>query len=313
MRRFLIGVLAVLAILVGGFFGATDFDIPYEDLVEKYGQEPSQFVDLPSGLVAHYRDQGNPDGRVIVLLHGSNASLFTWEPWVRSLRDEYRVISVDLIGHGLSSLSPGYDYTQSAYQSFLEEFVSALDLTSFVLAGNSMGGGIAWRYTLDYPEFVESLVLVDASGIPSGQDSESPALYKIARTPILNKALLYILPKKMVADSLKDAIAVDELVTAEMVDRYHHFLLREGRREASRERLLTPWEPSPVERLEEISVPTLILWGEEDTWVPIDAAYVFDEKIPNSTLITYADVGHIPMEEVPNQSAGDLRTFLTLN
>lgn len=313
MRRFVIVVLAVVAVCVGAFFGAADFDIPYEELVEKYGQEPSSFIELPSGLTAHFRDEGNPDGRVIVLLHGSNSSLFTWDPWVRELGSDYRIVRVDMLGHGLSSLAPGHDYSHAAQESFLEEFVSALDLTTFVLAGNSMGGGIAWRYGLAHGDQVEALVLLDASGIPQGEESEPPAVYKIARMPVLNKALLYILPKKMVADGLRDAIVNDDLVTAEMVGWYHDLLLREGRREASRARLLAGFEPSPVERLSELQMPTLILWGEEDSWVPVEAAYVFDEEIPNSTLITYADVGHLPMEEIPSQSAEDLRTFLTLN
>lgn len=151
MRRVFLIFFILAALLFGGFLGIRDADISLETLTERYGQAPSQFVTLPSGLVAHYRDQGNAQGPVLLLLHGSNASLYTWEPWAHSeLAATYRIISVDLIGHGLSSLSPGHDYSQAAWEGFVEEFVASQGLTRFTLAGNSMGGGIAWRYALSH-------------------------------------------------------------------------------------------------------------------------------------------------------------------
>jgi pimeloyl-ACP methyl ester carboxylesterase len=313
MRRLLVGLLAILAIAAGAFFGIADFDVPLEELKLKYGQEPSQFMVLPSGMEAHYRDQGNPNGQVLVLVHGSNASLYTWEPWVAELGGDFRILTVDLPGHGLSSLSPGHDYSSQMYTTFLKQFTEALSLDHFILAGNSMGGWISWRYTLEHPEQIDALVLLDASGIPLENDQEEGALYKIAKTPVLNKILLYVMPNSMVADSLRDAIADDDLVTQVMVDRYHDFLIREGRRAATLERTITPREPFDIERLAEITAPTLILWGELDTLVPVEAAYVFDAKIPNSTLIVYPDIGHLPMEEVPGESAEALRAFLSLH
>ena len=314
MRSLLTIFLAVFLVLTAAFLWLRDPDIPYETLVEKYGGPPSQFVTLPSGLTAHFRAYGHVDAPVLLLVHGSNAALFTWEPWAEILSDEYRVVSVDLIGHGLTSLSPGHDYSYGAYELFLEEFVSTLGISNYTLAGNSMGGGIAWRYALDHPEEVSTLVLVAASGIPSPPDPEveesEPLVYKIARIPVLNQLLLHILPRSQVEASLLDAVAKDEIVTEEMVTLYHDLLLREGRRKATLERSLATYEPSPVERLGEIDTPTLILWGAEDKWVPVYGAHVFDEKIPNSTLIVYEDVGHIPMEEIAEESAADLRAFL---
>jgi pimeloyl-ACP methyl ester carboxylesterase len=313
MRRLVIGGLALLAILIGGFFGIADWDIPYENLVKKYGQHPSQFVTLPSGLTAHYRDQGNPDGRDLLLIHGSNASLFTWEPWVRQLGEDYRVISVDLLGHGLSSLSPDHDYSSDAYQSFITEFVDAMGLDGFVLAGNSMGGRISWQYALEHGDQLEALILVDASGIPLNGAGDEGLLYQIAKMPVLNRVLNYVLPRRMVLSALRDAISNEDILTNEMVTQYHELLLREGRREASRARLIVEPEASSHERLSEITVPTLILWGKEDRLVSVEAAYEFDALIPGSTLIVYDGIGHLPMEEVAHQSAEDVRTFLTLH
>lgn len=315
MRKFLLTLFVLAALLFGGFLGIRDADVSLETLTGRYGQAPSQFVTLPSGLIAHYRDQGNLQGPVLVLLHGSNASLYTWEPWARSeLAATYRIISVDLIGHGLSSLSPGHDYSQAVWEGFVEEFVGTLGLTRFTLAGNSMGGGIAWRYALSHGDELDALVLVDASGIPhphaEAEEAEEALVYRIARMPVLNKLLLHILPRSMIEEQLLSAVAKDEVITEEMVTRYHAFLLREGRREATMARMNQGREPSPVDRLSEIKTPTLILWGSEDTWVPVHGAHVYDAQIPASTLILYEGVGHIPMEEVSARSAADLAAFL---
>lgn len=321
MRTFLFFIFLLGAIVFGAFLGIRDADIPYETLVQRYGQEPSQFIELESGLTAHYRDQGNPDGRVILLLHGSNASLYTWEPWAHSqLALSHRIVSLDLVGHGLSSLSPGHDYSHGAWENFVEDFVRVMKLESFTLVGNSMGGGIAWRYALAHGEKLDALVLVDASGIPrpnlenmegvEGEPEEEALVYRIAGTPYLSHLLLHVLPRFMVEEQLRDAVAKDEIVTEETVTRYHELLLREGRRESTLARMNGTGETSPVDRLGDIDTPTLILWGAEDTWVPVHGAHVFDEKIPNSRLILYEGVGHIPMEEVPGQSAADLAAFL---
>lgn len=313
MRTVLVWFLILAALLCGAFLGLRDPDIPYDTLVERYASPPSQFVELKSGLTAHVRQRGPEGAPVLLLLHGSNASLFTWEPWAERLSKSYRVVSVDLLGHGLSSLSPDMDYTNAAYIAFLGDVVEALGLERFTLVGNSMGGGIAWRYALDHGDRLDALVLVDASGItlPAEEYGEEGLIFKIARTPVLNKILLHFLPRSAVEAQLKDAIYDDAVVTSDMVDRYHAFLLREGRRSHTLARMQSRGAEAPMDdRLGEIEVPTLILWGAEDTWVPTAAAPIFKERIPDATLIIYDKVGHIPMEEVPDESASDLHAFL---
>jgi hypothetical protein len=96
MGRFLIGVVVVLAVLAGAFWYFSDPDIPRSVLEAKYATPPSEFILLPDGARAHVRDQGNRNGPVLVLIHGSNASLFTWEPWVKRLGDTFRIVSMDM-------------------------------------------------------------------------------------------------------------------------------------------------------------------------------------------------------------------------
>src|SRR5262245_16045242 len=113
--RILLWVIGIIAVAIGlAFLFLGDPEVPRDFLVKKYGQPPSQFVALPSGANAHYRDQGNRQGPPLVLLHGSNASLHTWEPWVKQLGDAFRVVTVDLPGHGLTVARKDDDLTAAS-------------------------------------------------------------------------------------------------------------------------------------------------------------------------------------------------------
>ncbi|MEC7623229.1 MAG: alpha/beta fold hydrolase, partial [Pseudomonadota bacterium] len=137
----LIGIVAVA--LVATFF---IFRVPDTDPAEmqaKYGSAPSQMVEIGDGRLVHLRDEGPRDAPVIVLLHGSNADLHTWQPWVDALSDDYRVVRFDQRGHGLTGPAGDGDYTLTAFGADIDAITAALDVERFVLAGNSMGGAIA--------------------------------------------------------------------------------------------------------------------------------------------------------------------------
>ena len=137
MRWFLI-VLAAIAALVGfGYVEFTASDIPRAALEAKYATPPSQFVSLPDGARVHYRIRGAPTAPTLVLLHGSNATLFTWEPWSKTLSDHFRVVSLDLPGHGLTGPVPNSDYSGKAMAVFVAEFADRIGLGKFAIAGNS--------------------------------------------------------------------------------------------------------------------------------------------------------------------------------
>src|SRR6185295_6043242 len=161
MRWFLL-VLVVLAALLGfGYLKFSAPDIPRATLETRYATPPSQFVTLGDGARVHYRIRGAADAPTLVLLHGSNASLFTWEPWSKTLSDKFRVVSLDLPGHGLTGAVPSHDYSSKAMAVFVAEFADKLRLQKFALAGNSMGGGVAARFAEMYPQRISALILVD--------------------------------------------------------------------------------------------------------------------------------------------------------
>ena len=319
VKKFLAGLgllIGAALVLVAVFL--VRFDIPREELIAKYGQAPSQFLTLPSGAIAHFRDQGNQEGPAIVLVHGSNASLHTWEPWVAELGTDYRVVSVDMPGHGLTGPTLAADYSRAGMVAFLKEFVDAYGLSpkngsaGFILGGNSMGGSISTLYTLEHPQDVSSLVLVSASGMPRPADTEVPLGFKLASSPIFSPILLYVTPRSLFEGGLRDVTVPEGFVTEEMVDRYHALALLEGQRAALRSRFAVNNKPEALyERVGNIEHPTLVLWGVHDPLIPVSAAYEYDKRLPNSKLVILEGAGHLAMEEIPAESAAAVRQFLT--
>lgn len=312
--RWFIGILVVIGVvLVGGFVLLNQPDIPRSTLEAKYATPPSKFVMLPDGARAHYRDRGPRDAQVLVLLHGSNASLFTWEPWAKALSDRFRVVTVDLPGHGLTGAVPNHDYSQKGMSDFVNEFVDKLGLGKFALGGNSMGGGIAAYYAETHPDRLTHLILIDAGGMPVKQGDRIPMAFKLLGQPWMRPVLLHITPRSLVSEGLNDAIVRKSILTDAMIDEYWDFARMEGTREATAERFSQPFTGRSYikDHIGAITMPTLILWGEEDHLVPVAAAHEFNDAIPHSKLIVYPATGHIPMEEVAQQSAADVRAFVS--
>lgn len=279
-------------------------DIPVEELKEKYANEQSQFINI-NGLEVHYRIEGQ--GPDLVLVHGTAASLHTWDKWTELLKDQFRIIRFDLPAFGLTGPSAERDYSIQAYSAFVHQFVNAIELDTFSMAGNSLGGGIAWAYAATHPEKVEKLVLIDATGIPD--DKGDPPVFKMARNPILGTLFEFLTPKSFIKKNMKEVYFDDSKVDEEIVTRYHDMALREGNRIAFRDRAHVV-NPDRTDDLAKIMSPTLIIWGEEDEWIPVSSAYVFQEKIQEAELAIMEDMGHLPMEEDPETSAAIAREFL---
>ena len=311
MKKIILAALAAVAVVLGGtYFLLSQPDIPRRVLEAKYLAPPSQLVVLSDGARVHYRERGPRDAPVLVLLHGSNSSLLDWEPWSNILSDKFRVVTVDLPGHGLTGAVPNGDYSESGMAAFVNAFADKLGLGRFAIGGNSMGGGIAARFTEMYPQRVDHLILVDAMGMKSGSGDRLPLAFRLARKPILNRLLLRVTPRSMVVEGLNDAIVRKAVLTDAMIDEYWDFARMEGTRQATVARFQLPEDFYVSEHVGAIKVPTLILWGEEDHLIPVAAAHAWAKAIPGSKLIIYPATGHLPMEEVAGESASDVRTFL---
>lgn len=317
MRRVLLWIVAGLAALIAFAFAFLgDPEVPRETLLTKYGTAPSQFLKLPSGATAHYRDQGNPNGAALLLLHGSNASLHTWEPWAKILGDEFRVLTVDLPGHGLTVAKAGETFTAESMARFVDEFTTAIQLNIFALGGNSIGGRIAGRVAMMFPQKVTKLILIDSAGIIPPDTLPPLAGFWIARTPILREFLRLLPTRPIVERALKASFSDGALVTSEMIDRYWELNRDAGIREANRARFSMPVEYFRSEdryfraNMGKIAVPTLILWGRDDKLIPVSAAKIFKNAIPGAEAIIYDNKGHLLMEDAAGRSAADVRAFM---
>lgn len=311
MRKFLVGLVILILLIVGAVWFFSVPDIPRGDLEAKYAKPPSQFVMLPDGARAHVRDQGPREAPVLVLVHGSNASLFTWVPWVNRLDKTFRVVTLDMPGHGLTGAVPNGEYSQEAMVAFTLEVADKLHLAKFAIGGNSMGGGIAARFAEEHPDRVTHLILVDAAGMPTKQGDKIPLAFRIARTPVLNNMMLYITPRSIVTEGLNDAIIHKEIINDRMIDLYWDFARMHGTRAATLKRFSLPWNHDVERDIGRIKVPTLILWGTQDHLIPVEAAHKFASAIAGSRLIVYPATGHIPQEEVADESAAAVRAFLS--
>ncbi len=306
-----LGIIILVAIATLFFWGYAP-DTETAAMKAKYGGGASRFVQLQPGFNIHYRDEGKRDGRVVVLIHGSNASLHTWQPWVTRLGKNYRIISMDLPGHGLTGTHPGGVYDYPVFVEVVDKLMTKLGVTKAVIGGNSMGGGTAWMFALAHPEKTEAVLLVDAAGAPAWQSKKTPIGFRMMRMPVVKELARFIAPRSMFESSIRTSMSVQSKIDDKLIDRYWELNRYPGNREATMKRFSLPhnnWAASK-EKLAAIKVPVMIMWGEEDNLIPVSSAKWFAEALPGAKLVVYPKVGHIPMEEVPDTSAADVKAWL---
>lgn len=304
----ILGVLAL--VLVGAFLLLRVPDTDAAAMRAKYGGPPSQFVKLATGPTVHLRDEGPRDAPVIVLLHGSNADLHTWDEWTRRLSGHYRIVRYDQRGHGLTGPASDGDYRTDAFARDVEAVASRLGLARFVLAGNSMGGGIAARYAMLYPERLTGLVLVDAGGASVKRKGGGNLAFTIARIPVLNRVLAQVMPRSLIEKSMRQSVLNQSVVTPQTVDRYWELARYPGNRAATMTRFGQGYSSFTPQQVAAIRTPTLVMWGEGDTLIPLAAGKWYKQRLPDARLVSYPGIGHIPMEEAPARSAADLAAFV---
>jgi pimeloyl-ACP methyl ester carboxylesterase len=258
----------------------------------------------------HFRDEGNSADTIpIVLIHGTGSSLHTFDKWADGLKKSNRVVRMDLPAYGLTGPFPDSNYSIVQYTTFIKDFLTALGIKRCVLAGNSLGGQIAWNFTLEQPHMVEKLILIDAAGYPK-ESKSVPIAFKVAKTPILNKLLTYITPQFLVRASVENVYFDTSKVTDSLVERYFELTLRSGNRQAFVDRFRISEDMNTHKKINDISQPTLILWGANDLLIPLENAYKFQENLSNNTLVILNKSGHTPMEESPDESLNLVLSFL---
>ena len=296
-------VLSIIATLVAVWAYR---DIPAEVLENKYANSASRFMNV-AGVRVHYRDEGQPDGPAIVLLHANFASLLGWNPWVEALQDKYRVIRFDMTSHGLTGPDPSGDYTMPRTIEIAEKFIDAMHLDKFTIAGTSMGGTVAIHYTSRHPERINNLILLSPGSL-EGREQK-----KRGDVPDSAYILKYIMPRAIPEFMLSSGVADAENLDQALVNRWYDMWRREGQREALLDRL-RQYKSGDLEGvLANIETPVLLLWGEENTTAKFEQAEEFLELLENASsidFISYPEVGHMAVQEAGAEIAVDVRAYL---
>lgn len=281
-------------------------EIPLQDLKNMYEDEHSKYIEI-NGMDIHYRDAG--EGEVIVLVHGIMSSLNTWDEWSSQLEKYYRVISLDVPGYGLTGAPENLDdFNEANMVNSFAKFVDAIGLNDFSIAGNSLGGYIAATYASQYPLRVNKLILLDPVAYPQ----ETPWVMEMATAPVMRQMGQLVMPPLLVTMNVKETYGVPARIKDKHMNRYVHMSQRPGAKAAYLKTFdilkarSTVEAPVPFHR---VSAPTLLMWGGKDRWVPVELAKRWKEDIPKAVLKVYPTAGHMPMEEIPEETVKDAMAF----
>jgi pimeloyl-ACP methyl ester carboxylesterase len=251
------------------------------------------------GFTWTYLDSGDSDKPVMLLIHGFGADKDTWLPYGRLLRRRFRVIAPDLPGFGESVRDSGMDYSAEAQTDRLHRFIRVLGLPTVHLAGNSLGGYLSGWYALKYPDTLESVMFIDAAGVPGRNKSEADLAiergdnpFAVADFQAFERALSLVAHKPpKIPNFVKKMLYAEMLSRKEFLDVLFWTLLQDLK------------SRSLLDNLHRLCVPALVLWGRQDRLVDVSSAVAIHETVRNSTLVILEDVGHVPMLEAPRLTA----------
>jgi pimeloyl-ACP methyl ester carboxylesterase len=308
LRMVVVALVAIVVFAIAGVAATWAPDRSVDSLKARWAQPPSQFIDV-AGLQVHLRDEGPRDDPIpIVLLHGTSASLHTWDGWVQTLSKTRRVIRFDLPAFGLTGPNPQNDYSIKSYVAFVTAMMDKLAVQRFVVGGNSLGGQIAWETAHALPERVDRLILVDSSGYAFVPKS-MPLGFRIARLPLQRNVMEYTLPRGIIKNSIENVYGDPSLVTPALVDRYFDLTLRAGNRKALGYRMAQGFA-SDEAQIKSLKLPTLILWGAKDRLIPPESGQNFARDIAGSKLVMFDALGHVPHEENVQSTLAEVVKFL---
>jgi pimeloyl-ACP methyl ester carboxylesterase len=322
LSSFLIRSIGILLLVIAASVATFKApDRPLESLVARWAAPPSQFVELKvKGEVqlTHLRDEGpREDSLPILLLHGTSDSLHTWDGWTRELSKTRRVVRVDLPGFGLTGPSPSEDYGIEAYVAFIQALLDDLKLPRVLIAGNSLGGEVAWMTAARHPSRVAGLVLIDPSGLPFEPEHLPMGFAASAFAP---SAWLsrFLLPRPLVRNSVEAVFGNPAKVSNAEVDRFFEISLREGNRHALHQRIQALLAEAPsgmhAKAWPLVKAPTLLLWGEKDRLIPPRFGQQYLDgrgaDAAPASLKLLPGLGHVPQLEDPRASLDAARPFM---
>jgi pimeloyl-ACP methyl ester carboxylesterase len=270
----------------------------------------SHFVTV-DGARIHFQEFGDRALPTLLLIHGYSASVYVWRSAAPLLADMgFHVVAVDLVGFGYSEKPSWFDYSITSQARVVSRFMDRLGVGRAVLVGSSYGGAVAATIALDYPERVEKLVLVDAV---CNNNLKNHPILRLASIPGVGEVIAPFLAdtKAFHRHRMKSTFAAANrhLISEERLESIrrplaaadaHHSLLATSRN----------WNANRIgQDAHLINQPTLIIWGEDDSVIPVRDGYLLHDAILHSRLVVFKNCGHVPMEEKSELFAGLVTEF----
>jgi pimeloyl-ACP methyl ester carboxylesterase len=265
----------------------------------------AQVIKLDGGDL-RYRDQGDRDDPVVVLLHGYACSLDWWDRVAPDLvRRGRRVIRFDLLGHGGSEM-PRDGYAIENQANLVGDALGKLRVRRATIVGHSMGGTVASSLVQERPKLVRRIAVIGTS--PREGFAELPLTARIGTWPVMGQLARRFVPDPLIKANLDSAFADGTEVPDEFVDdvdgmTYSAF---KGAREEADEFVEAK---APAKRIGDTRVPLLVIFGKEDDIVDPDAAFAWKQTVPRARLVRLDDVGHSPHWEAPRDVVQELLDF----
>ena len=249
--------------------------------------------------------QGGPESsaETVVMLHGYSSEKTVWMRFASHFTDRYRVLILDLPGHGETAFDPGLKYDSVSQGERVLQAMDALGVARAHIIGNSMGGFIAAQIALHHPERVRSATLIDPAGVVAPNTSDMERMRALGRNPFEMSSREEF--DTFYAMTMSQPPWLPRMILDYMADDYI------ARRE-SLARIFRDFHDVDMldTRLSEFGVPVLLLWGERDRLLDISSAEVWRQGIPGAQLITYPELGHMPMLEDASGSSRDVLDFI---
>lgn len=285
-----------------------------------------------NGLDTYVRERGEPDEPVVLLLHGWGGSTFSWREQFDALDEAgYRVIAFDRPPYGLSQKTGELPLSQRQQAEFSIAVMDSLDLDSATLVGHSMGGGVIGYMAALAPERVERLVFVD--GVPRVEEPAPVAATGSNRLssavgipPFLVSAIDFPPVNRWIRIGLRTFLQPDTFTNMQRTAYYDPATVTDEVAAGYQQQLqVVGWDEAMIDivagrsfadaplteaEVQAITAPTLIVWGDNDTWVPIASGERFADVMAGETFVTFSETGHMPMEEHPARFNEELLRFL---
>jgi pimeloyl-ACP methyl ester carboxylesterase len=261
-----------------------------------------------AGRRVRYVRAGSGPG--LVLVHGFASSVFTWSELLPDLARTHAVVALDLPGFGASDMPA--DLAWPDLPRAVSGLMDHLGLRRATLVGHSLGGAVVVTLAATSPERVQALVLIDSAGFNVDPQAR-PALVSLAASPALGAVADHVpVRRALVGLGLRQVFHDRTRLTPERVDEYLHPLRRREFLPAMRSLLSSRQDELRgfAELLPRVSAPTLLLWGREDVWAPVEQAARFQAGLPAARLVVFPSCGHVPQEERPADTLRELRAFL---